>query len=191
MASTYQVPGTMPLNTYPNTLAYNPRAAYPPPNDSSSADSVISKEAGLPPYKNMNYYNASDVRVDIRHISRTPSPTPSEAAELKKEHLFDFQAMKSWRYWVRKEWRCASSSLPLCYSGSLRQMIDRVLHRLRDCVHLRPSVDRLSQANCQLVAACCKLDARVSVPLPIDVPVHRDVPCATYSLPYHNHVQED
>ena len=43
----------------------------------------------------------------MRQISRTPSPTPSEAAELQKKGIFDWKAMKNWRYWFRKEWFCA------------------------------------------------------------------------------------
>ena len=40
-------------------------------------------------------------------LTRTPSPTPEEAAELSKTSMFDWKAMKSWRYWLRKEWACA------------------------------------------------------------------------------------
>lgn len=41
-------------------------------------------------------------------IMRTPSPTPEEAEELLKTSMFDWKAMRNWRYWVRKEWRCRS-----------------------------------------------------------------------------------
>lgn len=37
-------------------------------------------------------------------ISRTPSPTPSEAAELARTGLFDWKSMTSWRFWLRREW---------------------------------------------------------------------------------------
>ncbi|KAI9434359.1 snare associated Golgi protein-domain-containing protein [Lactarius indigo] len=37
-------------------------------------------------------------------ISRTPSPTPSEAAELARNGLFDWKSMTSWRFWFRREW---------------------------------------------------------------------------------------
>ncbi|KAI5116157.1 hypothetical protein M0805_008428 [Coniferiporia weirii] len=36
--------------------------------------------------------------------SRTPSPTPSEAALLRRESVFDRERMKDWRFWIRKEW---------------------------------------------------------------------------------------
>ena len=45
-------------------------------------------------------------------LTRTPSPTPEEAAELSKTSMFDWKAMKSWRYWLRKEWACAYSIHP-------------------------------------------------------------------------------
>ncbi|GJE85607.1 Golgi apparatus membrane protein TVP38 [Phanerochaete sordida] len=79
----------------------NSGPGYPPPHDSSPP------VAGSPAYYNKmsnHNYNASDVTVNMRQISRTPSPTPSETAELKKRHLFDFQAMKSFKYWFRREW---------------------------------------------------------------------------------------
>lgn len=37
-------------------------------------------------------------------ISRTPSPTPSEAAELARTGIFDWKSMASWRFWLRREW---------------------------------------------------------------------------------------
>ncbi|KZT64175.1 hypothetical protein DAEQUDRAFT_732966 [Daedalea quercina L-15889] len=42
--------------------------------------------------------------VDMRAVTRTPSPTPSEAEELTKTSVFDWKAMSHWRYWVRREW---------------------------------------------------------------------------------------
>ncbi|KAJ7629496.1 hypothetical protein DFH06DRAFT_1272795 [Mycena polygramma] len=40
---------------------------------------------------------------DARNISRTPSPTPSEAAALS-EGLFSWKQLSNWRFWIRKEW---------------------------------------------------------------------------------------
>ncbi|KAI0327078.1 hypothetical protein GY45DRAFT_1257786 [Cubamyces sp. BRFM 1775] len=37
-------------------------------------------------------------------INRTPSPTPSEAKELAKTSIFDWEAILKWSYWLRKEW---------------------------------------------------------------------------------------
>ncbi|KAK7691169.1 hypothetical protein QCA50_006272 [Cerrena zonata] len=49
---------------------------------------------------------AADAVVLVREVlTRSPSPTPEEAAELSKTSMFDWKAMRNWRYWVRKEWR--------------------------------------------------------------------------------------
>lgn len=45
--------------------------------------------------------------VDMRDITRTPSPTPSESEELKKTNLIDWKAMGRWKFWIRREWLCA------------------------------------------------------------------------------------
>ncbi|KAF9811060.1 hypothetical protein IEO21_06689 [Rhodonia placenta] len=42
--------------------------------------------------------------VDMRDITRTPSPTPSESEELKKTNLIDWKAMGRWKFWIRREW---------------------------------------------------------------------------------------
>ncbi|KAF9790299.1 snare associated Golgi protein-domain-containing protein [Thelephora terrestris] len=36
--------------------------------------------------------------------TRTPSPTPSEAAELSRAGAFDWQRFSQWRFWFRREW---------------------------------------------------------------------------------------
>ncbi|KAK0187210.1 hypothetical protein F5146DRAFT_1063939 [Armillaria mellea] len=38
-----------------------------------------------------------------RDISRTPSPTPSEAKELKTG-VFSWEVIGKWRFWIRREW---------------------------------------------------------------------------------------
>ncbi|KAJ7629500.1 Fungalysin metallopeptidase-domain-containing protein [Mycena polygramma] len=43
---------------------------------------------------------------DARIISRTPSPTPSEAQALS-EGLFSWKQLSNWRFWIRKEWTSA------------------------------------------------------------------------------------
>lgn len=40
----------------------------------------------------------------VIHV-RTPSPTPSEAKELQHGAI-NWKAMRSWKFWFRKEWRC-------------------------------------------------------------------------------------
>ena len=79
----------------------NSGPGYPPPLDPHNP--AVGSAAY---YHKMNNYSTGDVTVNMRQISRTPSPTPSETEELKKKHLFDFNAMKSWKYWFRREWLC-------------------------------------------------------------------------------------
>ena len=62
-------------------------------------------------YHKMANYSTGDVTSSIRPLARTPSPTPSEAAELNKRHLFDIQAMKHLHFWFRREWLCTLYSL--------------------------------------------------------------------------------
>ncbi|KAK0414399.1 hypothetical protein EV421DRAFT_1728635, partial [Armillaria borealis] len=38
-----------------------------------------------------------------RDVTRTPSPTPSEAKELKTG-VFSWEVMGKWRFWIRREW---------------------------------------------------------------------------------------
>ena len=44
-----------------------------------------------------------------RSLARTPSPTPSEAAELAREGALDWKRLRNWRFWIRREWLCASN----------------------------------------------------------------------------------
>lgn len=73
---------------------------YPPGASSISLDD----DSHASPFK----YNkkGGDAAVDMRAITRTPSPTPSEAEELTRTSLFDWKAMAHWRYWIRREWLC-------------------------------------------------------------------------------------
>ncbi|KAN0133420.1 SNARE associated Golgi domain containing protein [Lactarius tabidus] len=41
---------------------------------------------------------------NANRVSRTPSPTPSEAAELARDGVIDWKTMRSWRFWLRREW---------------------------------------------------------------------------------------
>jgi hypothetical protein len=65
-------------------------------------------------------------------ISRTPSPTPSEAAELARSSMFDWKAMRSWRFWLRREWLCAFKiffrSVPLSFEADIPPRVLRVGH---------------------------------------------------------------
>ncbi|KAF8147775.1 hypothetical protein K438DRAFT_1989470 [Mycena galopus ATCC 62051] len=45
---------------------------------------------------------ADDLRAEMG-MSRTPSPTPSEA-KMMNEPLFSMKQLTNWRFWIRKEW---------------------------------------------------------------------------------------
>lgn len=131
-----------------------------PPHDMNTASPY---PAGSPAqFHKLNNYSTGDVSVNMRQISRTPSPTPSEVASLKSKHLLDFQAMKNWRFWIRREWICTSHDdrpvVPLCL----------LLHTFRVLRHWHHSWDHqypvhcLSQADRQCSTACGQLDAQVS-----------------------------
>ncbi|KAI0090208.1 snare associated Golgi protein-domain-containing protein [Irpex rosettiformis] len=97
MASTYPAYGGQSSNF--NTSYQTPYDPYAPYPVQGSVDSDISQTVTVPGIKKQG-----DVRVEVRALSRTPSPTPSEQAELKKTGLFDWKAMAKWRYWFRREW---------------------------------------------------------------------------------------
>jgi hypothetical protein len=85
-------------------LAYeNPRpniGATPymyPPNNSSSQYSFVDSSTTIP----------GKHEFAPGPISRTPSPTPSEAEVLAREGVIDWKSLSSWRFWIRKEWICA------------------------------------------------------------------------------------
>ncbi|KAH9926529.1 snare associated Golgi protein-domain-containing protein [Amylocystis lapponica] len=83
--------------------ANNPHASsrYPPNTQQyrTSSLSLSDDETPIVPLK-----KTSNAAVNIRQISRTPSPTPSEAEELNRTQMFDWKAMANWRFWVRKQW---------------------------------------------------------------------------------------
>ncbi len=80
-----------PWNT-PNLSVNN--HPYPPPTGSYGSSSTVTLGPGA---------------LARRDISRTPSPTPSEAKELKTG-AFDWETLGKWRFWIRKEWICKWSS---------------------------------------------------------------------------------
>ncbi|KAI0691842.1 hypothetical protein C8T65DRAFT_587088, partial [Cerioporus squamosus] len=55
--------------------------------------------------------------VDVRAVNRTPSPTPSEAKELSKNSVFDWEAMLKWRYWIRRDWLWYYVAFIVCLVG--------------------------------------------------------------------------
>ncbi|CAL1715905.1 unnamed protein product [Somion occarium] len=111
MTSSYQAYGAnIPTLPYSNA-APNNSAGYPPHHQHTTGYSERPEPKGwrrdAPPLKREDSVSSKDgdTVVLMREVSRTPSPTPSEVVELNKTSLFDFKAMLSWRYWIRKEWR--------------------------------------------------------------------------------------
>lgn len=76
---------------------------YPPPDMNPS---VVYPQGSTAQFHKESIYSTGDVSLNMRQISRTPSPTPSEMTALSKKHLFDFEAMKSRKFWFRREWLC-------------------------------------------------------------------------------------
>lgn len=99
--SSYQAYGAHQAPPFSNNASSSKlQYPYPPNNSAYGASNAESLEDVVSPLKAKH----ADVVVDMREISRTPSPTPSEVAELKKTHVIDFKAMANWRWWLRKEW---------------------------------------------------------------------------------------
>ncbi|KAJ6510534.1 hypothetical protein C8R45DRAFT_891990 [Mycena sanguinolenta] len=71
--------------------AYGRSEVYPPTFSSST-------------HRNSTFKAGPDDRDRIgRGMSRTPSPTPSEA-KILNEPLFSMAQLLNWRFWIRKEW---------------------------------------------------------------------------------------
>jgi len=53
-----------------------------------------------PPANSPSTFN----KPDSRQFSRTPSPTPSEEAELLRDSFVDWKVLSNWKFWLRREW---------------------------------------------------------------------------------------
>ncbi|TCD63005.1 Tlg2-vesicle protein [Steccherinum ochraceum] len=105
--STISMSGPSPYRGYASPYARaDTHSPYPPPSGYDASSVTLGRnsfqEHDTAPLKPEPKDGA--FTVDMRGISRTPSPTPSEQAELNKKGLIDWQAMKNWRFWLRKEW---------------------------------------------------------------------------------------
>jgi len=79
-----------------------PPGAHPHPG--TGVPSSGAPQDNLPLYQEQpSRGRPTNVFVNIRETSRTPSPTPSEAAYLEQTGFFDFKAMKSRKFWLRKQ----------------------------------------------------------------------------------------
>ena len=75
-------------------------STYPPPSQQAGPSKSTSKSNELVPELNND--------VIVRAVNRTPSPTPSEDAALKRSGVINWKAMRRWRFWFRREWLCIS-----------------------------------------------------------------------------------
>ena len=142
----YASVGAAPTYPYPPHTRYDGSAA------SLDSDSSTERDRDKPPGSGPGVPKAR-VAVDVRAVARTPSPTPSEAKELAKNSVFDWDAMLKWRYWIRRDWLCASrpscspSVAHLCagyYVAFIVCLVGVILFTLyhKEIVHwLRPAAD--------------------------------------------------
>ncbi|KAH9953689.1 snare associated Golgi protein-domain-containing protein [Russula dissimulans] len=69
-----------------------------------------------PPTNYLSQYSLTDSTTTVpgKHefapysVSRTPSPTPSEAAQLSRKSVVDWKTLANWRFWLRRDWLCVS-----------------------------------------------------------------------------------
>ncbi|KAJ6632599.1 hypothetical protein B0H10DRAFT_20364 [Mycena sp. CBHHK59/15] len=76
-------------------------APRPPPTNDYASGSYPPNGPFNP--ASMSTFNSAKASDDMRNISRTPSPTPSEAKALN-DGLFSWKQLTNWRFWIRKEW---------------------------------------------------------------------------------------
>ncbi|KAJ7911550.1 hypothetical protein B0H13DRAFT_2009146 [Mycena leptocephala] len=78
-------------------------APRPPPNHNDSyPPNGPFNPASVSSFNSTTKNNHDDPRVSMG-MSRTPSPTPSEA-KILNEPLFSWAQLTNWRFWIRKEW---------------------------------------------------------------------------------------
>lgn len=144
--------------SYPNPVS-RPGAhdQYPYPPQGPNSDGYNNSNANLNIRNEESYKTAEDVR----QISRTPSPTPSEAKELTTGAL-DWKQIMNWRFWIRREWLCAflfSILIQLAIVAHIWTISCRVLHYFDDHLGLDWPYDHLSRTNRELVTETCELAA--------------------------------
>lgn len=100
---------------------------------------VVPKPYMYPPNNPSSTYSLNDSSTTIPgkyefapEPSRTPSPTPSEAAELARATFIDWKALTNWRFWLRREWICAYS-LPTHFPAHGQLSLRVLSHRYHPC----------------------------------------------------------
>ncbi|RDX39542.1 hypothetical protein OH76DRAFT_1491035 [Lentinus brumalis] len=101
------------INAAP-TYPYPPHGRYDGSAASLDSDSSTEHDKGGVAKEGMGMRAAA---VGVRAVNRTPSPTPSEAKELSKNSVFDWDAMLRWTYWIRKDWLWYYVAFIVCLVG--------------------------------------------------------------------------
>ncbi|KAF9467631.1 hypothetical protein BDZ94DRAFT_1248593 [Collybia nuda] len=81
---------------------YDPHVA-PRPHLEDSTQHYPYPPNSTPYDSNDPYARTAKSAEEARDLARTPSPTPSEAKELKTG-VFDWKTLGQWRFWIRREW---------------------------------------------------------------------------------------
>ncbi len=147
----------------------------PPRHRHSLSDATDSTPHQYPPpaFDTLSSAAASTVTITPkdagRDLSRTPSPTPSEARELKTGAI-DWKSLTKWRFWIRREWACEFFDV-LNVVSAAQSGHTRVL--CCDHHHCRNYGARLNlpQGDCPCVTACSRLASQVSSISPCCAPL--------------------
>ncbi|KAF4583970.1 Tlg2-vesicle protein [Pleurotus pulmonarius] len=121
----------------------------PPRHRHSLSDATDATLHQYPPpaFDTLNSAAASTVTITPkdagRDLSRTPSPTPSEARELKTGAI-DWKSLTKWRFWIRREW--AWYYVAIIIIVVITALVS-IYHK--EIVHaLRPAADWLHKVPC-------------------------------------------
>ncbi|EJD05334.1 uncharacterized protein FOMMEDRAFT_152631 [Fomitiporia mediterranea MF3/22] len=90
--------------------------------------------------KHSDNVGSEDYAVIERVVSRTPSPTPSETAFLNRNGFIDWQRMRSWRFWLRKDriWYYAIALIVITLTVLLARFNKKIVNALEPTArHLR------------------------------------------------------
>ncbi|KAK0187211.1 hypothetical protein F5146DRAFT_1063944 [Armillaria mellea] len=95
----YDDPYRHPQEPWNNSHVSNPHPYAPTslqtPYTSANPSSITVVGSDIP---------STDGNTVPRDVARTPSPTPSEAKQLRTDGLLSGEDARNWRFWIRKEW---------------------------------------------------------------------------------------
>jgi len=130
-------------NNHPQPQWQNNNNSYPPLS-TTPARKPTSYDPSTPINVNLSPHPNNMVRA---RMMRTPSPTPSEQKELSSGAI-DWKTLMNWRFWLRREWLCASQA----FLGFLSQLtqFSRVLRCPRHHSRYYRARYPISRADCPL-----------------------------------------